>query len=258
MNIQPKMMALMGMNPTGDLGPFTIYTSRRAGTVWFNKAPPTSPPTVWQIQQRNAFRLAAEAWRAFPPAPGRAGPPYSPRLHALGLVVHQARSRRTGHHRKTISHPTRSLTPSKNQKLPSKFSASRTGRKLPAVCRTGIILPLLAYVAGLPPRLAAFARWSDPSESIDLADSFRLHHAGGLPGWSGASGKIGLNLKVDVTILPAPHRYDVLMTLRENLTGLHTSQWFAVAIPAGPPFDSRILTNPLMVLHDYAQVHVLD
>ena len=67
MNIQPKLMALMGMNPTGDLGPFTIYTSRRAGTVWFTKAPPLSPPSVFQIRQRNAFRLAAEAWRALTP-----------------------------------------------------------------------------------------------------------------------------------------------------------------------------------------------
>lgn len=67
MNLHPKMKALIGMNPTGDLGPFTIYTSRRAGVVWFIKAPPLTPPTVFQIRQRNAFRLAAEAWRAMLP-----------------------------------------------------------------------------------------------------------------------------------------------------------------------------------------------
>lgn len=67
MNLTPKQMTIMGLCPTGDLGPYTIYTSRRAGTVWFTKAPPLSPPSVFQIRQRNAFRLAAEAWRALLP-----------------------------------------------------------------------------------------------------------------------------------------------------------------------------------------------
>ncbi len=63
MNIPKRTRTWIGMSPTGDLGPFTIYTSRRAGTVWFLKAPPTSPPTVHQLRQRNRFRLAAIAWR---------------------------------------------------------------------------------------------------------------------------------------------------------------------------------------------------
>ncbi len=85
MHIKPKMMALMGMNPTGDLGPFTIYTSRRAGTVWFVKAPPLSPPSVLQIRQRNAFRLAAEAWRALLPTRRAAWSQAARRAH---LIVH--------------------------------------------------------------------------------------------------------------------------------------------------------------------------
>lgn len=63
MFIPKHTKAWFGLNPTGDLGPFTIYTSRRAGTVWFAKAPPTKPPTVHQLRQRNRFRLAAYAWR---------------------------------------------------------------------------------------------------------------------------------------------------------------------------------------------------
>jgi len=64
MHIKPKIMALMGMNPTGDLGPLTVYTSRRAGIVWFPKSPPLTPPTPRQLTQRNRFRCAARAWRA--------------------------------------------------------------------------------------------------------------------------------------------------------------------------------------------------
>lgn len=66
MFVSPKGRAFLGFNPTGDLGPFTIYTSRRAGTVWFIKAPPLKPPSIRQIRQRDRFKLAAEAWRALP------------------------------------------------------------------------------------------------------------------------------------------------------------------------------------------------
>ncbi len=66
MQVSKDMRTFIGLNPTGDLGPFTIYTSRRAGSVWFIKAPPLSPPTIHQIHQRNRFRLAALAWKALP------------------------------------------------------------------------------------------------------------------------------------------------------------------------------------------------
>ena len=64
MNIQPKQLKLIGMNPTGDLGGLTAYTSKRAGTVWFPKSPPLTPATEWQLIQRNRFRLVAAAWQA--------------------------------------------------------------------------------------------------------------------------------------------------------------------------------------------------
>ena len=60
----PKpIMALLGLNPSGDLGDYTVYTSRRKGIVWFVKAPPKCPPTYLQRRQRNAFTLAALCWR---------------------------------------------------------------------------------------------------------------------------------------------------------------------------------------------------
>lgn len=59
-----KALNLIGLNPTGDLGPLTGYTSKRGKAVWFLKAPPTTPATPWQVHQRNMFRLVAQLWRA--------------------------------------------------------------------------------------------------------------------------------------------------------------------------------------------------
>jgi len=63
MKVPPKSRKWVGFNATGDLGPFTIYTSRRAGTVWFIKAPPLEPPSYFQTRCRNRFRQAAKAWQ---------------------------------------------------------------------------------------------------------------------------------------------------------------------------------------------------
>jgi hypothetical protein len=67
--LQPtsKILCLLGWRPTGDLADLTAYTSKRGKVVWFLKAPPTTPPTVWQLRQRNRFRLCAYAWKALRP-----------------------------------------------------------------------------------------------------------------------------------------------------------------------------------------------
>jgi len=57
---------MLGFRPTGDLGPFTFYTSQRNATVFFPKAPPLNPPSYLQIVQRNRFRIAAAQWQALP------------------------------------------------------------------------------------------------------------------------------------------------------------------------------------------------
>ena len=64
---QPKLFSLMGWNATGDLGPFTFYTSKRRKLVWFIKAPPTTPPTYWQLRNQNNFHLIAHHWRSLTP-----------------------------------------------------------------------------------------------------------------------------------------------------------------------------------------------
>ncbi len=57
---------LLGFSQTGDLGPFTVYTSVARSPVWFQKSPPQKPPSRLQIRQRLRFTLAAEAWRNLP------------------------------------------------------------------------------------------------------------------------------------------------------------------------------------------------
>lgn len=61
-------LTFLGLNPTGDLGPLTGYTSKRGKPVWFLKSPPTSPPTAWQTKQRNLFRQIARHWNDLTPA----------------------------------------------------------------------------------------------------------------------------------------------------------------------------------------------
>jgi len=54
----------MGFNTQGDFGPWTFYTDKRKGLVYFVKAPPLEPPSLWQTSIRNSVRLAAYTWRS--------------------------------------------------------------------------------------------------------------------------------------------------------------------------------------------------
>ena len=64
---QPKLFSLMGWNATGDLGGLTFYTNKRGKLTYFLKAPPTTPPTFWQLRNQNNFRLAAQLWEGLDP-----------------------------------------------------------------------------------------------------------------------------------------------------------------------------------------------
>lgn len=57
-----KVLTYIGFRPTGDFGPLTGYTSKRGKPVWYLKAPPKTPPTGYQVHQRNVFRSIARAW----------------------------------------------------------------------------------------------------------------------------------------------------------------------------------------------------
>ncbi len=57
------LVRFMGFNSQGDLGPWTFYTDKRKGLVYFIKAPPLEPPSLLQESIRNSIRLAAYTWR---------------------------------------------------------------------------------------------------------------------------------------------------------------------------------------------------
>lgn len=58
----------LGLFPSGDFGPWTIYTNKNHRIVQYLRAPPTSPPTAAQQRQRNAWSAVAELWSTLLPS----------------------------------------------------------------------------------------------------------------------------------------------------------------------------------------------
>lgn len=54
---------LLGLRAQGDLGPLTMYDSRRNKRVWYIKAPPKKPPSRWQLNRRQLWHSIAWLWR---------------------------------------------------------------------------------------------------------------------------------------------------------------------------------------------------
>lgn len=67
MRVDEKILHMLGTHVTGDFGPWTFYTGRRSGVVWYPRAPALQPPTPLQIHWRNKFRLTARIWWALQP-----------------------------------------------------------------------------------------------------------------------------------------------------------------------------------------------
>lgn len=55
---------LIGLQVSGDVGGFTVYTDRYGQKVVFPKSPPEEPPSEKRIAQRNRFKLAQEDWQS--------------------------------------------------------------------------------------------------------------------------------------------------------------------------------------------------
>lgn len=66
--IAPSLLRFLGFNSQGDIGPYTMYTAKDKGLVWYVKSPPLKPPSYLQTVQRNKWRLAARLWRSYTPA----------------------------------------------------------------------------------------------------------------------------------------------------------------------------------------------
>ncbi len=60
----PSYGNMMGFNPTGDFGPFTIYTAKNRKPISYIKAPPTAPPTARQVFVRERLKDIATWWAA--------------------------------------------------------------------------------------------------------------------------------------------------------------------------------------------------
>lgn len=58
-----KILALLGFSCTGDLGPWTLYTSARHQIVFYPRVPALNPPTPLQIVMRDRWRQAAATWQ---------------------------------------------------------------------------------------------------------------------------------------------------------------------------------------------------
>ena len=62
------LLRFMGFNSQGDFGPWTFYTDKRKGLVYFVKSPPLEPPSLLQTSVRNSIRVAAYTWRSLAPS----------------------------------------------------------------------------------------------------------------------------------------------------------------------------------------------
>ncbi len=67
MRLNRSILKFLGFNTQGDLGPWTFYTSKRKGLVFFVKSPPLEPPSPKQVHQRNKFRVVGFMWRSLTP-----------------------------------------------------------------------------------------------------------------------------------------------------------------------------------------------
>ncbi len=142
--------------------------------------------------------------------------------------------------------------------MTSKLSSSRTGRKLPAVCRPYLLGLPLAYVAGLPTRLSCFALATETSGYDRIADSFPLTWDTVLNHWSGDSGQPPRNIQVIVTPLPAENRFEFELNVRHNDLVIGHFAWDSVHVAPGPPWDSGLLSHHPGPPAAGFEVHVLD
>jgi hypothetical protein len=63
--LQPghRLFTVLGFRSQGDIGPLTMYTSKRRRLVVYLQAPPKTPPTRRQLHQRAKLLHAAFLWR---------------------------------------------------------------------------------------------------------------------------------------------------------------------------------------------------
>lgn len=58
-----KFVGILGFVTWGDIGPLTIYRTKRGRMVFFAKAPPLCPASLAQQANQDLWRLAAVNWK---------------------------------------------------------------------------------------------------------------------------------------------------------------------------------------------------
>jgi hypothetical protein len=56
--------SVLGLNVSGDLDGYTIYTNRKGKKVSFAQAPPRKPLSVWQLAWQRNFRWGMALWKS--------------------------------------------------------------------------------------------------------------------------------------------------------------------------------------------------
>lgn len=67
MALNNLLLGFAGLNVTGDVGPLTVYRSRRGALVFYPRMPALNPPSALQLVQRNRWTMAARMWKALLP-----------------------------------------------------------------------------------------------------------------------------------------------------------------------------------------------
>ncbi len=64
--LPPAIYQIMGLLLAGDMGPFTFYTNKLHKHVFYQKAPPEKPPSIFQRRHHQRWTNAARQWRNMP------------------------------------------------------------------------------------------------------------------------------------------------------------------------------------------------
>lgn len=118
----------------------------------------------------------------------------------------------------------------------------------------GLIPPL---IAGMPIRLAVYARWKQDhcAIDIDLIESFQASYDADTKDWTGASSNEGPNLAIEIATLGANNRYDVELMLRNNTDIIDAHTWHDVTIADVRPFDTGRLEHVVETKKWFYQLH---
>jgi len=141
--------------------------------------------------------------------------------------------------------------------MPALLRTGNPSRRPPSWCAKNKWLGIGALVAGVPIRLASYARWKQDhcAVNIDLIESFQLSYNTVTTDWTGASSEEGPNLAIEICTLATPGLYDVEIHLRNNQVIVDTHCWSDVKITDKRPFDTGRLSHVIDSKNWFYEIH---